>query len=424
MKMAKVQTLEIINEVNKLLIERYIFKDVAEEIEKNLMLEYDNGTFNDIDDVVSLAREITKILAKVSNDGHLHLYKEHSQLEMLIAKRNQSQEEIQKLKQDRINNERNSNFGFHKIEILEGNIGYLDLRCFCQVDYASEVASSAVKFLANTNAIIVDLRYNGGGETEMVILLASYLLGERVLFNTCENRYENFTEQYWTHVCSPGKVLKEKDVYILVDGKRTFSAAEDFAYGMQQLNRATVIGETTRGGGHPIDLFSIIDLLILQLPIARAINPITKTNWEKVGVKPDVLISSEIALDKAYEMCLEKLISKEQDQEKRMFLEFSLARFSARNKEIKIQQNLLNKYTGKFGRWMIVLEGEYLYLKEKSGQLNKLIPKSNNIFTFEDELLSHIGLLYQNDSNTGELYLHCLYTHSREIRSKAKSNKD
>ena len=422
--MAKVQTLEIINEVNKLLIERYIFKDVAEEIEKNLMLEYDNGTFDDIDNVISLAHEITKILAEVSNDGHLHLYSDPSQLEMLIAKRNQSQEKIQKLEQDRINNARNSNFGFHKVEILEGNIGYLDLRSFSPVDYATEVASSAISFLANTNAIIVDLRYNGGGETEMVILLASYFLGERVLFNTCENRYENFTEQYWTHVCSPGKVLKEKDVYILVDGKRTFSAAEDFAYGMQQLNRATVIGETTRGGGHPIDLFSIIDLLILQLPIARAINPITKTNWEKVGVKPDVLISSEIALDKAYEMCLEKLISKEQDQEKRMFLEFSLARFSARNKEIKIQQNLLNKYTGKFGRWMIVLEGEYLYLKEKSGQLNKLIPKSNNIFTFEDELLSHIGLLYQNDSNTGELYLHCLYTHSREIRSKAKSNKD
>jgi len=205
------------------------------------------------------------------------------------------------------------NFGFEKLERLEGNIGYLDLRGFLPAALAGETVTAAMNFLANTQAVIIDLRQNGGGEPAEVALISSYLFGsDPVHLNDLYWRPTNETHQWWTSAYVPGKRLTGKDVYILTSN-RTFSAAEEFTYNLKSLKRATIIGETTGGGAHPGGPRRINDHFFVNVPSGRAINPITKTNWEGKGVEPDIKVPADKALKTAHLMALEKELPAEKD---------------------------------------------------------------------------------------------------------------
>ena len=137
------------------------------------------------------------------------------------------------------------NFGFEKVERLSGNIGYLDFRNFEDPKLASETAAAAMTFLANTDALIIDLRQNGGGEPEMVAFVASYLFDKKTHLNDIYDRPANRTEEFWTKETVPGKKFGgEKPVFVLTS-HYTFSGAEEFSYNLKNLKRATIIGETT-----------------------------------------------------------------------------------------------------------------------------------------------------------------------------------
>ena len=143
------------------------------------------------------------------------------------------------------------NFGFEKVERLKGNVGYIDLRGFTPAEFSAETIVAAMNFVANTDALIFDLRQNGGGDPATVALLSSYLFGpEPVHLNSLYWREGDTTHQWWTLPFVPGKRYAGKDVYVLTS-KRTFSAAEEFTYNLKNLKRATIIGETTGGGAHP-----------------------------------------------------------------------------------------------------------------------------------------------------------------------------
>src|SRR5262249_36093703 len=184
---------------------------------------------------------------------------------------------------------RTSNCGFEKIERLPGNVGYLEFRQFAPPGICADTASAAMNFLANADAVIIDLRRNGGGDPAMVALISSYLFdAEPVHLNDLYFRPDNSTRQWWTLPYVPGKRLgSKKDVFVLTS-KRTFSAAEEFTYNLKSLNRATIVGETTGGGAHPGGSRRINDHFAIWVPSGRAINPITKTNWEGTGVTPDI----------------------------------------------------------------------------------------------------------------------------------------
>jgi retinol-binding protein 3 len=199
------------------------------------------------------------------------------------------------------------NYGFVKLERLAGNIGYLELEEFESPALAGPAAAAAFAFLAGTDALIIDLRRNGGGEPAMVALMVSYLLpaGDEVLINSIYERPTDRTQQYWAipHLPAPRYA---KPVYVLTS-QRTFSGAEEFAYDLQALKRATVIGEQTRGGANPGDFVRVHPNFAVFVPSGRAINPITKTNWEGVGVKPDVVTPAADALAEAHRRALAKL---------------------------------------------------------------------------------------------------------------------
>jgi C-terminal processing protease CtpA/Prc len=192
------------------------------------------------------------------------------------------------------------NFGFQKVERLPGNVGYIELSGFLPAEVGGDTAAAAMNFVANADALIIDVRKNGGGAPSMVALLCTYLFGpEPRHLNDLYFRPSDSTHQWWTMPYVPGKRFENKPVYVLTS-KRTFSAAEEFTYNLKTQKRATIVGETTGGGANPGGMRPLGENFVMFVPSGRAINPITKTNWEGTGVTPDVPVTADLALKTAH----------------------------------------------------------------------------------------------------------------------------
>jgi len=200
------------------------------------------------------------------------------------------------------------NSGFNRVEILSGNIGYIDFWGFDKVNDNSERrVANVMSLVSDTDAIIFDLRNNGGGHPEMVQLISSYLFKKRTHLNSIYWRFSDETDEFWTFRKVKGEKPRNVPIYILTSSA-TFSAAEEFAYDLQSLKRATIVGEVTGGGAHPMRFIDLESGFVAGIPYGKAINPITKTNWEWVGVKPDLKTPKERAFDLAYHSALENLL--------------------------------------------------------------------------------------------------------------------
>ena len=208
------------------------------------------------------------------------------------------------------------NFGFGRLERLRGNVGYLELVNFSDLrQQSAETASALLSTLANFDAVILDLRRNGGGNTPMVAFIATYFFDARVHMTDIYWRDTNETNQFWTTPFVPGRRAARQPLYILTS-TMTFSAAEDFAYSLQNLKRALVVGETTGGGAHssrgPQRLTPSFTAII---PAGRSISPVTKTNWEGTGVAPDIRTPADASLGVAHLHALRSLLDKETDRQ-------------------------------------------------------------------------------------------------------------
>ncbi|WP_299580071.1 S41 family peptidase [uncultured Microbulbifer sp.] len=180
------------------------------------------------------------------------------------------------------------NSGFTRIETLEGNVGYINFWGFDQVNDASRKrVEAAMALIENTNASIFDLRSNGGGDSNMGRLMSSYLFEEPTHLNSIYWKATDSTTEFWIFEKINGKRMADTPVCILTS-EDTFSAAESFAYYLKHLKRAAIIGETTKGGANTWQLFQLDNTFGVVIPIAKAINPITKNHWEGTGVQPDI----------------------------------------------------------------------------------------------------------------------------------------
>jgi hypothetical protein len=299
----------VIDNVIAAMNERYVFPDVAKKVEAALRDPAQRGAL-DTDDPKAFAQRLTEALQAQTRDKHLRVMASEQPVPEPTQAHRPAAEDIARFKAQ----EEARNFGVERVERLPGNIGYLELRGFANAEWAGDAIASAMSLVAHTEALIVDLRRNGGGDPATVALVTSYLLDERTHLNDLYFRPENQTTQYWSLDWVPGKRFGgRKPVYVLTSG-RTFSGAEEFSYNLKNLKRATLIGETTGGGAHPGELRKVGTHFRMFVATGRAINPISKTNWEGTGVEPDVKVKADDALRIAQLRALPALRDKAADR--------------------------------------------------------------------------------------------------------------
>jgi len=370
----------IIDSVAVALDSNYVFPDVARKMGRYLQEQKKKGAYKDLTSALRFTEALTRDIRHFNNDRHLAVRLQSTLPSYLNDPDSMSREDLER----RIREEANRNFGFQKLERLEGNVGYLDLRGFHDARWAGPTAAAAMNVLANSDALIIDLRKNGGGESSMIQLLASYLFDGSKHINSFFYRNGNKTEQSWTQAYVPGKKMSDIPVYVLTSAF-TFSAAEEFTYDLKCLKRATVIGETTGGGAHPVMGIFFPSLKVgVQVPMARAVNPVTQTNWEGTGIAPDIAVPQEKALETAHREALKKILEKSTDEGQRKRLAWSLGTLEARLHPVTLDPERLKQYPGTYGPRTITLENGALYYQREGRPKYKMIPMSQETFMFDD----------------------------------------
>ncbi len=297
---------DVIEGVLSKLHAHYIFPVVAQEILAAIHLRQDNGEYDALATAAALRDALIAHMQEASRDKHLQVRYEVAPRPLGAS--DNTFDDPAFLEHMRLTSVIR-NYGFERVEWLRGNIGYLDLRFFAPPEWSGcgDTAVAAMTFLANTSALIVDLRRNGGA-AGMVDLLCSYVLPavpERPV-HLIDFHYSNRLEQHWTLPHVPGPRYEDKPVYLLI-GERTTSAAEAFAYTLQALGRATLMGETTAGAGNLVGHYQIDAHFSVFISNGRVVVPSTGGNWEGVGVQPDLAVPPDDALRTAHIAALRKV---------------------------------------------------------------------------------------------------------------------
>jgi len=306
---------EIVTTALSLLRANYVFPELAEQAALAIEARLAAGEYDDLDEV-TLTDLLTSHLREVCEDKHLRVVLgsgpgpdrpggpgprpgpdpdepgDHETRRLAMRQKG-----------------RLDNFGIRRVERLDGNIGYLDLRRIPVPANAGPAIAAAMELVAGTYALIIDLRRNGGGSPEGVVFWCSYLFGEEPThLNDIFRADTGETRQFWSLPYVPGSRYIDRPVYVLTSS-RTFSGGEDFCYTLQALGRAQLIGETTGGGAHPTRPFRVSPAVHIAIPFARSVNPVTGTNWQGSGVVPDVAVPEAEAYDTAYTKALRHVLS-------------------------------------------------------------------------------------------------------------------
>jgi len=285
--------------------EFYISPELATQMQDAIRARQKKGEFDSVTEGSAFAAILTEDLRDVSHDKHLAVNFSPVPVPEQPAGAAPSPEALAEYRKQM----ERMNCGFESVQILPSNIGYVKFNMFADPDICGPTAIAAMDFLANADAVIFDLRANGGGDPKMIALICTYLFAEPTHLNDLWERKSGTTQQYWTLPYVPGKRLDTKPAYVLTSNQ-TFSGAEEFTYDLQNLKRATVVGETTGGGAHLVRGERIDAHFMIGVPFAKAINPVSKTNWEGTGVVPDVKVSAADALTTAQKLASEKIAAK------------------------------------------------------------------------------------------------------------------
>jgi peptidase S41-like protein len=281
--------------------ETYVFPDAAKKMADAVRARQKRGEYDGVTNGMTFAALLTTHFQDVSHDKHLRVN--------FTPPRRGSAPQPQPTGAPAPSGQRTAEqCAFVKTDVLPGNIGYLKFNGFASPNVCGSVAGAAMTQLAGVDALIIDLRDNGGGDPAMVAFISSYLFSKPTHLNDLWTRSTNATQEFWTTKDVEGKRLPDDKPVFLLTSKRTFSGAEEFTYNLKSLKRATVIGETTGGGAHPVAGQRIDDRFVIGVPFARAINPITKTNWEGTGVDADVKVPASEALATAQKMIAAKRV--------------------------------------------------------------------------------------------------------------------
>jgi retinol-binding protein 3 len=378
----------LIDSLRQSLYRNYIFPDTALKMIRYVEGEFKKGAYTAITDPRILAERINQDLQKAHRDGHFHIiYNPRFARDLADtvgrAARQRQGDSMQ------LAHSREDNFTFREIKILPGNIGYIVFHGFSGfVNEARPIISGAFRFLSNTNALIIDLRENGGGSPNMVSQIESYFFPQKTHLNDIVYRSLGKTEEFWADPAKAEGTILKMPVYILTS-RSTYSAAEDFTYGMQSIKRAIVVGDTTGGGAHPARPFPVGQGFVAVIPHARSLNPYTHTDWEGTGVRPDIPVAANKALQAAQMAFQTERLNKATSDIDKNSAQWQINDLLVRQKEELKDSAFLSSYTGTYqGGLVFYVSQSALYCKnaERGNEVFKLSFISGNRFVLDENV--------------------------------------
>jgi hypothetical protein len=385
---------EIIEEIAKLIEEKYVFPDVAEKIAEDIRNRQRKKAYDHITTLQAFLQRLTKDIRSINTDSHLGVIPRRGPIKQGV-----SPEEMYKaftLKRAPF-----QNYGFKKVERLLGNVGCIVLDEFSYVDMdgenvGGETARAGMQVISNSYALIIDLRDNFGGREEMALLLLSYFFEKPVHILTKRYRGQEET-QIWTLEERDRGRLADFPLYVLTS-RHTTSGGEMFAYVLKNRKRATIIGEKTRGAAHRTHLFSLQNYKIdVAIPVGTTIDPETGTDWEGKGVEPDIAVPSAKAMDVAYKEALEKILQSDGDRSERYEMEWALMEVEARLNPVTIDEASLQGYVGVYGERKITSEKGALYYQREGQPAYELEPMAKDLFLFVDKSMFYARIKFGRD---------------------------
>ena len=368
---------------------KYVAPEKIKVIESYLRTKLQGGAYDKIEDARELASAFTTDLRTAGEDLHLFVTYDPALERALMAAPQTPSVDLQELPPSakQLTELAQSNYNFRKLEIMLGNVGYLELRSFVDLNHSKETAVAAMNFLANTDAVIIDLRKNPGGFINLEIFLASYFYGvDPVELLSRYHRDGDVTVRDWTLREVPGKRLSHTDLYILTS-RETGSAAEAFSFILQQRKRARIIGEKTSGSGYGNKETPIGNGFVFFVSVFRQFDSRTGRGWQGVGVEPDITVPADRALRVAHSEAVRNMVVKATDEpvkQKLIWLAVLLELDAYGPKQIATP--LLESYAGKYdgGKIVVSLEQAQLYFLGASGVRRKLHGLAEDTFLIED----------------------------------------
>lgn len=281
---------ETVRSAARILEEKYVIPDVGKAMADRILGNLEDGDYDRAGKAGRLADMLTEDVVDVSGDSHVWIEAANPLDPGSAYPENRPVEEL-----------RRENYHFRRAELLPGNVGYVKFDMIHDDPEAQDIAATALAFVAWSDALILDLRDNIGGEWGSGRLILSYLLPPNTPLSRLFDRDGRMVGADSTVADLGGKRFPaDMPVYVLTSGK-TGSAAEAFAFAIQQSGRGTVVGETTVGGGYRCDEFRINPLFIMSVSTSRAVSAFDNKSFQGVGVVPDIEVPGGDALEKALE---------------------------------------------------------------------------------------------------------------------------
>ncbi len=400
----------IVDSITSAIDSIYVLEIPAKRIVEGLRKNLANGDYDDLTDPVEFAGRLYRDAQAINHDGHFRIAA-MPPLDPAIAEANLDEDPADVERRRRLNRARN--YGFRKAEIFPGGIGYLRFDHFAHGDEAFAAAAAAMNFLANCNALILDLRENGGGSDSMIRFICGYLFEEREHLINWDIRVKEKTVQSYSADYVPGKRIIEQPVYILTSD-HTFSAAEEFTFDLRNLERATVVGDTTGGGGHTVAscIFDFDGFRVgIRLPYGRAYNPKNNEGWEGVGVIPHIAVPVEQALDAARADALRKLIETEEDEQIIARYKWGLTDVESRLNPIELSKKQMMQYVGVYGPRRIFTEDGVLYYQRGDMPRYQMTPMGEDLFRIGD--LDYFRITFERNKSGKVVKLIGMYDNGR-----------
>jgi hypothetical protein len=381
----------VILDIVRLARDKYIFPEKGLETAQSIQSRLEQGQYDGIFSPHEFADRLTADLRQVSNDQHWAVAYDSTLTSTLYAKEEEQTEAgLAQLKEHLYR----ANFGIEKIEHMLGNIGYVDVRGFAWIGFpgAGETLVAAMQLVSHCDALILDMRRNHGGEVETLQLYVSYFVNpEPKLYDSFYYRATNETQQLWTMPYVPGNRMPDVPLYILTSGI-TGSGGEAFAYILQSMGRAMVIGEATLGAAHTTDMETVQEHFQVEFPSGRSISPFTQGDWEGSGVLPDIAVPSEQALKVAHLHALERLVQDCPDERRKQELEWDLEIARTTYTPVTVAEVGLARYAGQYeDRTFRVADGTLTYTRQGQPAI-QLIPLAETRFLLSDGIKFEFNL--------------------------------